>query len=338
MEILELKRQITSGIYQSSYLFIGDEQYLIRSYTDMIADGLLDLATKTLNYEVMDDCSDIDKILNSCVSLPMFSKSKLVVVKNSGLFQKKKEDIEDMIEYVKKPCESTCLIFWETKIDKRNALYKAISTNGIFYEFEYRNPDELVKWVQAVVKKNKKTIDQDAAIRLTFNVDNGLYELENEMNKLLMYCKDKPNITLKDVNEVCVRSVKAGIFELIDALVAGQTDVAYKKLYDLLYLKEPPFMIFFMIARQIMMLNDMLSMKENGISIKEISAKVRTPDFITRKNLTNAEKYRQTGLKDAIKLLSKIDMDIKSGRITVEAGLDIIIPSLAEKKFNTISA
>lgn len=334
MEILDLKKQITSGIFQSVYLFTGDEFYLIRTYTELIADGILDTATKALNYEIMDECGDIDRILNSCVSLPMFSKSKLVVVKNSGLFQKKKEDIEDMIEYVKKPCESTCLIFWESKIDKRNALYKAVNTNGIAFEFEYRNPDELVKWVQAMAKKNKKTIDKDAAIRLTFNVDNGLYELENEMNKLLLYCKDNTNITLSDVNEVCVRSVKAGIFELIDALAAGKTDEAYKKLYGLLFLKEPPFMIFFMIARQVMMLSDMLSMKDSGATLKEISTKVKTPDFITRKNMSNAERYQRSGLKNAISMLNKMDIDIKSGRITVEAGLDILIPSLAEKKFS----
>lgn len=336
MEILELKKQITSGIIKSTYLFTGDEQYLIRTYTNMISDRLLDASSKTLNYEVMEECNDIDKILNSCVSLPMFSNNKIVVVKNSGLFQKKKEDLVELIEYVNKPCESTCLIFWESKIDKRNALYKAVNNNGIFFEFEYRNPDELIKWVQSVVKKDGKTIDHEAAVRLTFNVDNGLFELENELNKLLMFCKDRPAITLNDVNEACVRSVKAGIFDLTDAVVSGQTGVAYKKLYDLFYLKEPPFMIFFMIARQFMMLNDMLNMKTRGLTLKEISSKVKTPDFITRKNMANAEKYNKTDLKSAVKLLNKIDMDIKSGRITVEAGLDILIPSLSDKKFDVI--
>lgn len=97
MQILELKKQITSGIFQNCYLFTGEEQYLIRSYVAMIEEGILNPATKTLNYEVLDECSDIDRILNACVSLPMFSDKKLVVVKESGLFQKKKEELEPLI-------------------------------------------------------------------------------------------------------------------------------------------------------------------------------------------------------------------------------------------------
>ncbi|MGI6563609.1 MAG: DNA polymerase III subunit delta [Clostridia bacterium] len=334
MQILELKKQITSGIFQNCYLFTGEEQYLIRSYVAMIEEGILNPATKTLNYEVLDECSDIDRILNACVSLPMFSDKKLVVVKESGLFQKKKEELEPLIAYVKNPCKSTCLIFWESKIDKRNALYKAVSDNGIFFDFEYRSQDELLKWIQSMLKKHSKTIEKEAALRLTLNAENGLYELENELNKLILYGGDNPVITLKDVEEVCATSIKAGIFELTDALAAGQTDMAYRKLYGLIRLKEPHFMIFFMIARQFMVLNDILFMKKNGLSVRDISAKMKTPDFITRKNMTNAERYGQAGLKEAIGLLNRIDMDIKSGRMSIEAGLDILIPALAEKKFN----
>ena len=235
---------------------------------------------------------------------------------------------------VKNPRKSTCLIFWESKIDKRNALYKAVSDNGIFFDFEYRSQDELLKWIQSMLKKHSKTIEKEAALRLTLNAENGLYELENELNKLILYGGDNPVITLKDVEEVCATSIKAGIFELTDALATGQTDTAYRKLYGLIRLKEPHFMIFFMIARQFMVLNDILFMKKNGLSVRDISAKMKTPDFITRKNMTNAERYGQAGLKEAIGLLNRIDMDIKSGRMSIEAGLDILIPALAEKKFN----
>lgn len=331
MEIIELKKQIQSGNIKNIYLFTGDELYLIESYTDMIAKHWLDSIVRTINYDFMDECKDIDKILNACISLPMFSNKKMVVVKNSGLFQKKKEDIVDITEYAKNPSDFTCLVFIESKIDKRNTLYKAISKSGVFFEFDYRNPDELSKWVLAMTKKHQKTINRDAIIKLIFNCDNGMHEIENELNKLLLYCKDKTTITIDDVNKVCVRSVKAGIFELTDAIVAGDNKVAFKKLYDLLYLKEPPFMIFFMISRQFMMLNDIYNMKKQNCSLKEISSKMKTPDFITRKNIANAEKYKFDNLKKAVNLLSKMDLDIKSGNITVETSLDCLIHSLSNK-------
>ena len=97
-------------------------------------------------------------------------------------------------------------------------------------------------------------------------------------------------------------------------------------------------MIFYMIARQFMILNELLYMKKNGSSLREMSSKMRTPDFITRKNLTNAERYGEKELEEAVNFLNKIDMDVKSGRMSIEAGLDLIIPVLAEKNFMGVRA
>jgi len=333
MQIIELKKQITSGKIKNTYLFTGDEQYLINNYIELIEKHLLDPQTASLNRDFFDECKDINRIIDSCMSFPMFSDNKLIIVKNSSFFTMKKESVEPLIKYVNSPCKTSCLVFWEEKIDKRNALYKAVASAGVFFEFEYRTPDELHKWIISILKRHNKTMDRDACIKLIFNCDNGMYELENELNKLLLYCSDRDCIKLSDVNNISIRSVKAGIFELTDAVTTGQTDIAYKKLYDLFYLKEPAFMIFFMISRQFMILNETINMKMTGFDLKQISQKTKTPDYITGKNVKNAEIYGLENIKKAISLINKIDIDIKSGNVTVDSGLDILIHSLSNKIF-----
>ena len=62
-------------------------------------------------------------------TLPFFAERRLIVFENTGFF--KTAAGADLADYIKDMPKTTCFIFVEEEIDKRNKLYKAVNQKDI---------------------------------------------------------------------------------------------------------------------------------------------------------------------------------------------------------------
>ena len=99
----------------------------------------------------------------------MMTDKKLIHIKDSGIFQLKsgkdeastEEKKEFWTEKFKRISDDTVVIFDETAVDKRSALYKAAAKVGTVVEFTYLSEADLVTWVvniDRVVAKSMEVI------------------------------------------------------------------------------------------------------------------------------------------------------------------------------------
>ena len=98
-----------------------------------------------------------------------------------------------------------------------------------------------------------------------------------ELEKLICYTMGREVITKEDVEAVGTVHVTNRIFEMVTAIVAGNTRKAMDLYEDLLTLKEPPMRILFLIAKQF---NQLLQVKElagKGVQKSEIASRVKVP-------------------------------------------------------------
>ncbi|HOJ09717.1 MAG TPA: DNA polymerase III subunit delta [Clostridiales bacterium] len=337
MSIDILKTQLKNNNIKSLYLFYGPEEFLKKFYIKSIEDQIVDKNMAALNKVTLADKVDVQKIIDNCDTLPVFSERKLVIVKNSGLFKggsggsegkKGGRNGDALLDYIKNIPSYTCLIFYEDEIDGRLKVSKEIKSQGLVVEFPYQKPVDLVKWVYKVSKTYKKEIDAEAAALLVEGCESGMTGILNEIEKLVAYTGDRNNITLEDVKKVSSATVKSIIFDLTNAIVEKDMAASLKLLDDMIVLKEPAPKIIFMIARQFRQMLQVKILLESGNSPKEISSRLKLQPFIVEKLRKISANFNIKRLKENMEEIFECDLAIKTGKMKDRTAVELLIAKL----------
>ena len=123
-----IKKDLEQKDIKRAYLIFGEERFLVRSAKNMLLRGLV-TEGDTMNFTGYSgrECN-APKIIDLAETLPFFADYRVILVEDSGWF---KTAADEMAEYVRQIPESTCIIFVETEVDKRNKLYKQVKTTVI---------------------------------------------------------------------------------------------------------------------------------------------------------------------------------------------------------------
>ena len=333
-----LKKAIKNKDVGSLYLFYGQEEYLKRNYTDYIEINLLTEELKLLNKVVLEGKTSPAAIIDNCETLPVFSERKMIIVKNSGLFKGKKKAEEpgkkgktedELAKFLQSVPEHACLIFIESEIDKRIKYVDLIKKHGLIVEFDYRKPEELANWVIKRIHTGNHEIDYNTAAQLVEYCEQGMDDIDNEINKLCAYAGDRQKITIADIKKVCTKSVKSRIFDLTDAIAAKQCAKALSLLNDMVVLKEPMPKVMFMIARQFRQLLQVKLLSQEGATQAEITSRLKLSPFISGKILKQAQRFSLEKLETAISTGLELDLAIKTGKLEDRAAVELMIISMS---------
>ncbi len=333
-----LKEDIKNKKIKSLYLFYGPEEFLKKYYTDAMQKILISEDLKTLNLIVMEGKVEEKDVIEACETMPVFSERKLVIVKNSNFFKTKKkqgvreDDAEEtgstqgeLPAYLKNMPSHVCLVFYEQEVKKTLKLVNAINKNGLVVEFPAQKPAELVKWVIKGFKSYGKEIDNYTASKLVDTCEQAMNDILNEIEKLVLYVGERKAITEKDIDKICIKSVKSKIFDLTDAVAAKDTAKAFSLLDDMLVLKEPIPKIFFMIDRQLRQLLEVKLLQKEGHTSNEIASKMGMSPYIAGKLIKQASNFSVDKIKSIIKESLSLDVGIKTGQIGDRTALELII-------------
>lgn len=339
MSLEILKKQIKENTLQNVYLFYGAEEYLIKYYVNVIKKLIVNEENSELNYIFFEGKTDVDSIIANCETLPIFSDKKLVIAKNSGLFKSKKGDASNagsdkkstkdkLSEYLENIPPYTCLILVETEIDKRLKLINAIKKYGLIVELDFQKPADLVKWVIKVFKSYNKSIEQMPASYLVENSEYSMTELLNEIDKIVNYVGDKPQITINDIESVCNKSIKSRIFDLTDAVSEGNISKALDLLNDMAALKEPMQKVLFMIIRQVRMIYRIKLLRQKGMKDDAVAKQMGLTPFVASKVMRISRNLDINVLEKAMYYSLELDESIKTGKITDRIAIELLIASM----------
>lgn len=326
------------------YLFYGQEEYLKRNFTEQIEKAIICEGFRLLNKVVLEGKVSPSSIVDNCETAPVFSERKLVVVKNSGLFKgakkseeagkkgsegkrtKGSDELSDMFANMPK---HACLVFLETEIDKRIKYVDLIEQYGLIVEFNFKKPDELAEWVAKRVKELGHEADPSVASMIVEYGETGMDDLYNEIKKLCAYAGDRIRITTADVARICTKSVKSRVFDLTDAISAGQCAKALSLLNDMEAMKEPMPKVMYMIARQFRQLMQVKLLVKDGATQGEIASHFKVPPFIAGKLVSQAKGFSFDKLEKAISTGLELDLSIKTGRLEDKAAVELLITGLS---------
>ena len=330
-EFMKLKNQLKEGKLGNLYLFFGDENYIKEVYLEKIRSAVDDGGFPDFNHISMDE-KDIneDAVNDALESFPMFADHKLVIIKNSGIFSKPKEDVKKFWEKrIKEIPDYVTLVFDEKSIDKRSVLYKLAAKTGLCVEFEYLKDVDIASWIEREARHAGKKISKNNAVYMASVCDSGLSYVKNELDKLINYCDEE--ITASDIDRLVAKSLDTRVFELTDAIMVKNAPKAVALMYDFKTVKESAFKILYSISGVFDKLLRTKLMSAEGASYSEIAEKAGIKPFLVKKYANNGKNFSQEYLIERIMRIAEIDMSIKEGEIDEWTALEQYIIESVEK-------
>lgn len=233
----QLITDIKEGKIAPIYFLMGEEPYYIDVVSNYIESHVLQEEEKGFNQIVLYGKEvSIQDIVSNSKRYPMMAERQVVIVKEA---QNLIKTIEQLVDYAKNPQPTTVLVFnykYKT-LDKRKALYKALSKTAVVFESKKIYEEKVPSWIQSFLQSKQISITPKASLMLAEFLGNDLSKITNELNKLEIVMGAKKEITPEIIEQNIGISKDFNNFELQKAL--GNLD--HKKAYQIVqYFAQNP--------------------------------------------------------------------------------------------------
>jgi DNA polymerase-3 subunit delta len=222
----------------------------------------------------------------------------------------------------------TCLIIVEETVDKRLKFYKDVTKYGLAVEFPLQVQSNLEEWVRNLCLKEGKTFERRALSVFMQKCEPYMASIKNEIEKLILYTGARNTIVMDDINAVCSFSIKTRIFDLIDSVIAGNKFYAARELKYLLAIKEPEHKIMIMISKHFIQLKHLKSLTDNNVSVNDATSSLGLKPYPAKIMWRQCTKLQFSKLDDIVLKCYQLDTAIKSGEITPDCALELLIASI----------
>lgn len=316
-----IKEHLKLQSFKPVYLLYGSEDYLKHLYRDKLKDGILN-GGSDMNYSYFEGKSiDTTKVMDIADTLPFLSQRRLIILENSGFF-KNQSTLADDIETLP---NTTHIVFVEQDVDKRNRLFKAVKKLGYTAELNGMDEKNLKLWIATVLKQNNKKMTEQDIMYLINKSGTDMNMLSKELEKLICYGIDRNIITASDIDAVCITQVSNKIFQMMDYIAQKQAVQALNLYKDLLSLQERPLSILFLLTRHFNILLQTKDLQRLGHDNRAIASKAGIPPFTVGKYLSQGKNFSSKQLKNAITECVDLEERVKTGRITDQMALELLL-------------
>jgi len=286
-----------------------------------------------LNIAVLDgENFDLEKFLSTASQGGFLTSKRMTIVKNlfaAKLPEETKKTLLDKLESFKN--SENIFVFWQSGLPKsQDALFKSLLAQDkkLVQNFIAPTGIKLNDWVKKYLQDQGGQISQAALNLLTSLVGNNLWQLQNELAKLLALTNGR-QIEPNDVAAMVQAKFNSNIFNLVDALANKQLAQAVKLLNEQLALGLEEIYILSMIIRQFRILIKVKSCLEQKLNPSEIAQATRLHPFEIKKLSPAADAASWTKLKNIYRKLLELERQCKTTSLSSKALLDLFIVATA---------
>ena len=182
-----------------------------------------------------------------------------------------------------------------------------------------------MKWAVGILAKDGRKITRPVMEYFLGRTGDDMENIRMELEKLICYTMGREVITKEDVDAVGTVHVSNRIFDMVAAIVSGNTKKAMDLYEDLLTLKEPPMRILFLIARQF---NQLLQVKEltgQGADKGTIASKLKVPPFAVGRLTAQARAFTREQILSYVTLCVESEEAVKTGKLSDRLAVELLI-------------
>lgn len=220
---------------------------------------------------------------------------------------------------------------WE-KLGKTSFLRKWVEKNPgkaeiILYQLPAQNA--MPGWIMKKAAAMGGKFDGSGASALAAAIGNDTQGATHEIEKLLLYVGFSRPVDDADVNELVSGVTSVSVFDMVDALVAGNSKIALLKLHQLEETEEIP-QLFAMIIRQFRLLIQTRSILDRRGNSQTVQKELGQIPFVADKLCRQASAFTSEKLKTIYASLLEFDYQFKTSGNDPEAALDLFILDVSQ--------
>ena len=236
------------------------------------------------------------------------------------------ENVRALLDYAAETYgDDAAFILKEKKAGRKaEPVYRNISYKDL-------REDDVKRYIAGWLKKSGKKIRGDDASYLISLAGKDLYTLNQEINKLISYTGKEEIVSRADIDALVTAKIEDKIFDLTDAIAAGNKDLVKKRYREMIMLREPPLRILYMLIRQYRILLIVYDMDRRRMQDVEIAQAAGIRDFAVRKNRKLLRGYDEKTLTGIMELCLDTETRIKTGQVGDQIGLEALLISLTER-------
>lgn len=342
MNYSEFLKIIKEDNIDNFYLFMGHEEYMMNLAMERLKDRYIMESFETLNFTRMEgkDCH-LDDLINACETLPFMSSKKLVLVKDLGAFMDniKGSREEEFYQYLDNLGDHLVLVFLDNTsfIKKNMKVYKYFNKKQRAVEFTKLDKKDFSTWLNSILNRHGKKMSMvdvnyfmDNSSYFSRNIDLNLYDIENEILKIIDYSKGDV-IRREDIDQVLIKSIDTNIFELLNAINRFDAQGALKVFNEMYMSNEPIPRIFYMISRQIRLLLSYKLYRQKGYGDSQIKEKLGIKDFEFKKIRSQSFNFEISQLERVMEYLLEMDLRLKTVSNQDKLEMEILLVKLCKK-------
>lgn len=322
----KLKADIAAGTPETAYIFYGEESYLREYYLGQLRKLLIPEGFEEFNYHRLEGRDLTAQSLGEMAeAMPMMAERTLIVVTDWDIFRLSEDQREKFIAFLEDVPPYCCVVFvYDTIEYKANRTMKklcaALDRHVQTVEFRAADSSDLVVWIVRRFKAMGKEIDRRTAEYLIFTCGGLMTGLVPEINKIGTYAKGG-TITQKDIDAVADPVLDAVVFDMTNAITAGDYDAAARRLDELLKQQQEPIMLLGAIGRELRRIyTARLAIDTGRDKYWLMDLWGYKSDYPVKLLLGAAKKASGDWCADAVKMCQVLDRRLKSERGIDAAG------------------
>lgn len=278
--------------------------------------------------------ASVSEILQEIHSAPFLAEKRMVVLK--GVLESKDKELQKvLLEKIQGNTlpASTILLLFENGADFKSTnlvkeLFALLQKEKYAQCFDVPSGMKLQQYIEEQIQEKGTSIERSAVQYLANNSKNDMWFIHSTLDQLVALAGER-TILLADVKEFVVERFDDNIFNLVDAIVAGQGGRVFALLEEQYKKGEDAIFILSMLIRQFRILLELRDLSERNISgIEGLAKDMGLHPFVVKKSLPFAKKYTLGELQRIYASLLDLDIKTKTGGGEGPVLLDIFVARL----------
>lgn len=327
----ELTASFKQGKFSPLYLFTGEEEFLVEEYLDGLLEHVVEPSSRSFNLDIVYGADvDVKDVVAMASSFPMMAERRVVVVREAEKLATAEASREILIRYLENPSPTTVFVMVTSKADMRMTHFRIFQQKGVVVDCKRLYDNEIPGWIARRVKRRGYSISLEVCEMLHAHTGNSLRDLQNEIDKLLIYIGDKKTVEAADVSEVVGMSRSFNVFELQKAIGQGDTARSMEILERMLDAGENPIGVIAILSRFFQKLWILPSLQRQSKSDYDLAAKLQVSPYFVREYVAAAKRFPVQRLETSFKVLLDADVALK----TTQGDVKLVMTTMLYKVLN----
>ncbi len=307
------------GKLRPVYLIAGEEQHRQTEVVRALEQAALAGGTPGLNEDrlIAGEVS-VDEALSACRTLPMFAKTRLVVVRSVERWEPRgkgqsAEALDKLAAYAADPSPSTVLLLVAGKLDARRKLVTTAKKAGFLVSCEPLSPRALPGWVADAARAQGNTLAPGVAELIAELAGPELSAVSDALERVCLYVGAGAEVTEDAVAECIVRLRPATVWELVGAVGRRDIGAALAALDSVYDPHDRGLRLVGVLAWSTRQLLKFEAATRDGLPPPEAAKRAGAPPFKARELAEQVKRVPRRDLERWLETLAGADFALKGG-------------------------